>query len=795
MLKNFFLITFRRLWNKRSYAFINIAGMAIAVTSCLLLVSHIQKDLSFDKYHEKADRIHRLNLGNFNTANRSAVSSGAMLPAFAGDFPEIESFVRFRKFPSLVKNGETQFYEDAFFYTDSTVFEAFDFELLRGDAATALDEPYSVVLTKAAAQKYFGDRSPIGQQLEIDNQFTFQVTGVLKEIPDNTHFQFEYLASIASLRQHPDISIRYWSLTSWYSHYYHSYLLLKPGADAQSLATKIERIAKDYSNPEYFELYGQEMGLYLQPLTDIHLNPQYGEIEPQGNLGNLYIFGFIAFIILLIACSNYANLATALTLQRHREIGVRKVLGAGKREVSLPFFGESFLVSGSSLLLAFALLQIISPFWSQLTGHHFAFTSEMLPLTLLIFLVTSLLGGAYPAFIGSSFHPASIFRKNALKIGNLSVNKGLIVFQFVLSLGLIVATIVVYEQLQFMQNQSLGMNMEQVVVLPTRGNPEVTQKFAAFENELKKSSNIKATTISELVPGQQIFGFVCRFEGQESGANYLTNPISYDYFETYDIEMAAGRAFSRAIPSDTLERAIINETLARELGWNDPQEAIGKRYDFANDGENVGKVIGVVKDAHFRSLHQQVQPLLFMMDDQFYRHISLSLSTQNMPQTLATIEQTWQQFFPNLPFDYFFADEHFGQQYATDQRLAALFAYFVSLAILLACFGLFGLSAFAVERRVKEIGVRKVLGATVLNVVHLLSKDFLKLVFVAFIIATPIAYFLMDKWLADFAYRITIQGWMFVVAGLSAIGIAFMAVSFQSVKAALMNPVESLRSD
>ncbi len=795
MLKNNLKITIRRLWNKRSYAFINIAGMAIAVTSCLLLFSHIQKELSFDKYHQKADRIHRLNIGNFNTANRSVVSSGAMLPAFAADFPEIENFVRFRKFPSLVENGATQFYEDAFFYTDSTVFEVFDFELVAGNENTALAEPFNIVLTQKAAQKYFGDRSPIGQNLEIDNQFTFQVTGVLKEVPNNSHFTFEYLASVSSLRQHPNESIRYWQLNSWYSHYYHSYILAKPGVDVNALATKIERIAAKYSNPEFYQLYGQEMGLYLQPLTAIHLNPQYGEMETQGNLQNLYIFGLIAFIILLIACSNYANLATALTLQRHREIGVRKVLGAGKKQVSLPFFGESFLVSGSSLLFACALLQLINPFWSQLTGHPFAFTSEMLPLTLLIFLITGLLGGAYPAFIGSSFHPASIFRKTTLKVGNLSVNKGLIVFQFVLSLGLIVATIVVYEQLQFMQSQSLGMDMEQVVVLPTRGNPTVTQRFAAFQNELKQSNDIKATTISELVPGQQIFGFVCRFEGQESGDSYSTNPISYDYFETYDIEMAAGRAFSQAIPSDTLERAIINETLARELGWNDPQDAIGKTYDFANDGENVGHVIGVVKDAHFRSLHQQVQPLLFMMDDQFYRHISLRLSAQNMPQTLGAIEQTWQQFFPNLPFDYFFADEHFGQQYAADQRLAALFAYFVSLAILLACFGLFGLSAFAVERRVKEIGVRKVLGATVLNVVHLLSKDFLKLVAIAFIIATPIAYFLMDKWLADFAYRIDIQGWMFVVAGVSAILIAFLTVSFQGVKAALMNPIESLRSE
>ena len=795
MFNNFFLITLRRLWNKKSYAFLNIGGIAIAITSCLLLLNHIQKERNFDKFHQNAENIYRLNIGNFNETGRSAVSSGAMTPAFAPDFPEIEEYVRFRKFPSLVKKEDIQFYEDAFFYTDSTVFNVFDFELIAGNPRTALAEPFSLVLTQKAAKKYFGDTSPIGQQLEIDNQFTFQVTGVLKEIPDNAHFNFEYLAAVSSLRQHPDESVRYWQVNSWYSHYYHSYLLLKPETDADLLGQKIERIAAQYSNPEYYELYGQEMGLYLQPLTGIHLNPQYGELEAQGSWQNLYIFGIIALIILLIACSNYANLATALTLQRHREIGVRKVLGADKRQLSLPFFGESFLVSGLGVLLAFVFLQMGNPLWSTITGYAFELTKEMVLIALFIFFSTSILGGIYPAFIGSSFHPISIFKKAPLNIGQLSVNKGLIVFQFVLSLGLIVATLVVYEQLQFMQNQSLGMDIEQVVVLPTRGNPNVTQKFAAFENELKKSTSIHAATMSELVPGQQIFGFICRFEGQEKGENYLTNPVSYNYFKTYGMELIAGRAFSKEVSTDTLERAIINETLARELGWHDPQEAIGKRYDFANDGENIGQVIGVVKDAHFRSLHRAIPSLLFMMDDQFYRHISLSLSTQNMPQTLATIEKTWQQLFPNLPFDYFFADEHFGQQYVADQQLAALFTYFVSLAILLACLGLFGLSAFAVEQRIKEIGVRKVLGATIGNVVVLLSKDFLKLVGIAFVIAVPLTYFFMDKWLEDFAYRIDIQGWMFIVAGIAAGSIAFLTVSVQSIKAALANPINALRSE
>lgn len=795
MLTNFLNLTFRRLWKKRGYSFVNIGGMAVAMTCCLLIVSHIQTELSYDKFHSNSENIYRLNLGNMHSGSRSAVSSGAMAPAFSPDYPEIEKFVRFRKFPSLVEKEDIQFYEDAFFYTDSTVFEVFDFELAEGNPGTVLDEPYTVVLTEDAALKYFGEENPIGQPLEIDNQFSFKVTGILKEVPENAHFQFDFLASIASLRNHPDISVRHWQLNTWYSHYYHTYLLLNEGTDAQALGDKLEGIAKEYSNPEYYEMYGQTMGLYIQPLEEIHLNAVYGEMEPQGNMKNLYIFGIVGLIILLIAAFNYANMATAQALQRNKEIGVRKVLGAGGGQLTLPFFGESFLVSGISALLAFAILQMGAGIWEQISGSEFHFGMGLLPAGLLIFVLTGILGGLYPAYVGKSFRPAQIFRKDTQKIAGVPVVKGLVGLQFALSLGLIVGTLVVNQQLQYMQNQPLGMEIDEVLVLPTRANTEVTQKFPAFEQELKKNPEISATTMSELVPGQQIFGFTCRFEGMESGRDFQTNPVSYDYFKTYGMEVLAGRVFSREISTDTLERAVINESLARELGWSDPQEAIGKTYDFGNDGEDVGFVIGVVKDVHFHSLRQDIRPLLFMMNDHFYRNISLRLATTNLPETIASIESKWIQFFPDIPFEYFFADEHFGKQYASDQQLAKLFSFFSSLSILLACIGLFGLSAFAVSQRVKEIGIRKVLGATTTGIVGLLSKDFLKPVLIALVIASPIAYYLMDNWLADFAYRIDIAWWVFVLAGVLAVVIAFLTVGIQSMKAALANPVDSLRSE
>lgn len=789
MLNNYFKIILRNLYKNKTYTFLLAGGLSIGMAACLSIVQYIQKELSYDSFHQNSEHIYRLNVGNLNSGGRSAVTSGAMAPAFAPDFPEIENFVRFRHFPSLVQQGDLQFYEDQFFYTDSTLFEVFDFELVNGQAATVLAEPYSVILTEAAAKKYFGAENPIGQNLEIDNQFNFKVTGVIKEAPSNTHFNFDFLASIASLRQHPNESVRNWQLNSWYSHYYHTYLLLNEKADANALGQKIERIAKEYSNPENYELYGREMGLYLQPLTSIHLNPIHGEIVAQGQMRNVWILGIVAFFILLIVCSNYANLATAFAMKRSTELGVRKVMGAGKRQLIALFFNESFLISGLSLIVALALAQLLSSF----LGFDFSLTWEVFLVAFLMLIFTGSLGGLYPAFIGATFHPVSIFRKAERKLGGLPVIRSLVVFQFVITFILIVATIVVFQQMNFMKEQPLGMNMEQVLVLPTRGNPQVTRQFEAFENELKKSPEIINTTISELIPGNQVFGFVCQFEGMENGENFPSNPIGFDYFETYGIEMAAGRSFSRDISTDTLERAIINETLAKQLGWQDPQEAIGKRFDFANDGENVGKVIGVAKDFHFRSLEFDIQPMLFLMDDHFYNQISLRLSSSNFTKTLAKVENTWKDFFPELPFEYFFADEHFGQQYASNQQMAKLYFYFVSLAIILACMGLFGLSMLAAQQRIKEIGIRKVLGASVFKITTLLSSDFLKLVLVALIVASPIAWYAMQSWLENFAYRMDLQWTPFFLAGILGLGIAFLTVSFQSIKAAMTNPVNSLR--
>ncbi len=795
MLHNFLILTCRRLWRMRAFTFVNLIGLSVAIASCILLSGHVMDELSYDRYHTRAERIFRLNLGNLTHGGRSAITSGAMARDFAQDFPEIVSYVRFKQFPSLIEQGESQFYEDRLFYADSTVFDVFDFTLSQGDQQTALDEPFSIVLTETAAKKYFGDASPLGRSLKIDNNNEFEVTGIMHDMPRNSHFTADFLAPISSLENHPDSSVSYWQLNSWFSHYYHTYLLLNSEADVKTLGPKIEKITVKYSNPEHFELYGRDMGLYLQPLTDIHLNPVFGELQPQGRRQNLYIFGIVALIILLIACSNYANLTTALALHRNREIGVRKALGENQQMLTSTFFGEAFLVTSISIILAVALTGLASPVFAHITGQQFEFNNRMWPVILAICMLTTFLGGLYPAYVSRSFSPIHIFRKDAQKIKGIAINKGLIIFQFVLSLGLIVSTFVVHSQLKYMQRQPLGMNIDQVIVLPTRGNPEITHRFAAFEQALKNSPDIQSTTISELVPGEQVYGFACKFEDQEFAANYASNPVGYDYFETYQMTLLAGRTFLRDLQTDTIEKAIINEALARELGWDDPNEAIHKRFDFGNDGVTTGEVIGVVKDAHFNSLRQNIRPMLFFISPMFYHRISIRVNTDNMQASLDQIEETWRQFFPDLPFEYFFADAHFGKQYITDQRLAHAFTYFVTIAILLAAIGLISLSALMIRRRVKEIAIRKVIGATTSGLTRMLTGEFVKLVVFAMIIAFPLAWYAMNTWLKTYAFRIEIPIWVFIVSGIIAIIVVVLSVSIQSVKAALNNPVTSLRSE
>ena len=794
-MRDFLTQTWRRIKRNRLYSLVNLMGMTLGLICLILIGMHVKHETSFDKFHEKSDRIFRLNVGNISSGNRSAVNAGVIAPMISPDFAEIENFVRFRKFPSLLTYDDQTHYEDDFYYTDSTIFDVFDFKLSQGNPSSALDAPNSVILTSKMAKKYFGEDNPIGKILQVDSWSQFQVTGVLEDLPTNSHIGFEFLASISSLKNHPDISVRYWQLNSWYSHYYHTYLLLTPHVDYAQFSERIELLAKEYSNPDFYELYGREMGIYLQPLTDIHLATIHGELKAQGNKRSLYILSTAAIVILLIACSNFTNLATVLALKRRREVGIRKILGADSNTISLTFLGESFLFTTVSALLAVIFISAIFPILSL----HYPLSSLTDPKAVFILAgiigFTTLLSGLYPAGVAKMFAPMTLTKTENGVGRKMTVNKYLIAFQFALSCGLVAATLAIYNQLRFMENQPLGMDLEPVVAIPTRGNPEVNLRYDAFRNELLSKPEVINLTRSELIPGEQISGFVCRFEGMDAGRSFPSNPVGYDFFDTYGIEILAGRVFSRDYSTDTLERAVINRSLARELGWNNPEEAIGKTYDFGNDGENEGFVIGVVEDVHFRSLRYDIRPMLFLMDDHFYHHISIQLTGKNMRETLASIEDSWYAVFPNIPCQVIFADEFYGLQYHADREVAHAFLLIVGLAIFLACIGLLGTTAFNIQQRTREIGIRKVLGASMQNIVTLVSRDLILLVLIGIIVSLPITAILIENWLEDFAYRTHISFWVYMLAGIFGLMVACGTSLFQSVRAASVDPTHTLRNN
>lgn len=789
------IISIRALRRNPLSGAINISGLAIGIACCLLIFGYLDQEWNYDRSHKKADRIFRLNIGNLTNDGRSAITAGAMAPDLAPDFPEIEQFTRFRHFPSLVAKGEERFYEDRFFYTDSTVFEVFDFPLAAGNPKQALAQPFSIVLTREGAEKYFPGENPLGQTLRIDNREEFQVTGVLGELPAAAHFHFDFLASVSSLRTHPDLSVRYYQLTSWFSHYYYTFLLLKPDTDLRKFEEKIKHSAKTYAPPDDFERYGTQMGLYLQPLTDIHLNPVYGELAPQGSRSNLRIMGLAAIFILLIACVNYANLSAALGLTRAKEMGMRQLMGSGKSRLIRQLMGEAFILSFLAMLLGYGLAWVFRGPLGQITGQQLNFGPSMIGAAAGLFLFSGIVGGIYPTWMGIRFSPIRMVKSGVDKPGKLPLAKILVVFQFAVSIILIIATLVVFRQLKFMQESPLGLNVDQVLVLPIHGNEGVIRQLPAFQSAIKANPGVVSTTVSELVPGQPIFGFVSKVEGMESALNFQSIPMGYDFLETFQLELVAGRDFSRDISTDTLERAIVNESFVRYAGWKTPEEALGKSFDMGNDGVNTGHIIGVVKDAHFRSLKFDISPLVFFLDDGFYHHISIRLSGDNMSASLAYIEKTWEGLFPQAPFNYFFADENFNLQHAAELRTGKLFALFGGLSIFLACCGLFGLSFFTVRRRGKEISIRKVLGATVLGIVQLISKDFMKLVLSSIFIATPLAWYFMSGWLENFAYRAAMGTGVFWLAGVLSAVIAFLTLSIQALKTAIANPADLLKEE
>jgi putative ABC transport system permease protein len=703
------------------------------------------------------------------------------------EFPEVERTVRLYPGGMTLRHGEDYVREQNFIFTEESFFEVFTVEFIAGDPKTALRDPESIVLTEETAQRYFPNQNPLGQTIEQNDGRLYRVTGVVKSFPAQSHFHFGFLASIKTL-QHFTGRQQQWGSASVYT-----YLVLRPGESAAALQAKLQAYVDKNVAGETFNQPGNFTRYPLQPLRDIHLRSHLKyELEPNGNQAYVYLFSVIACFILLLACINFVNLATARSMQRGREVGIRKVLGSQRAQLVRQFLAEAFVYVGLAVLTAIVLAELALPAFNHFAGKQLAidfFESPFALITLAgLALLVTILAGAYPAFFLSSFWPVQALKgRIAAHSGRERLRQGLVVVQFCISIGLIAGTLVVRNQLQFMQSQRLGFDKEHVLIVHRAG--ALGKQHVAFRNRLHAHPMIAGAAAAQNLPGQDFDSTVFT---PEQPANYQNTSLTYvwvdeQYAEVLKLKIVAGRNFSKEFATDS-SAFLINETAAAALGWEEP---LGKRLSMGDFYK--GSVIGVVEDFHFESFHHEVKPILFMFNRWAPSYLAVRLRPGNVAAGIAEIQKLWKEFVPNSPLQYSFLDQDYQKLYDGEQRVAQIFLAFSVLAIVIACLGLFGLASFMAEQRTKEIGVRKVLGATVSGIVGLLSKDFVKLVLVAFAVATPLAYFAMQRWLQDFAYRVDIGWWIFALAGGIALVIALLTVSFQAIKAAVANPVEALR--
>ena len=792
MLKNHLTLTLRHLQKHKGYTAINVVGLAVGLACCFVIVLFVRHELTFDRFHERGARIYRLirNTTNAGTTMRSAQTESAYAVTLPEAFPEIEEAVRIWMGDNiLLTRGDRHLTTQRFAFADASVFDVFTFPLVRGDPQTALQGPASVVLTEQAAQALFGAEDPIGQTFTYNNEIDLTVTGILHPLPANSHLQFDFLATTEVMRTTWRDTILH-DYTTWI---FYTYVLLHPDADASSLTPKLPAFLDRYQGPET----SRTLRLELQPLVEIHFETETRrDVDTNIERRYLYIFSAIAFFILMIGCVNFMNLATARAACRAREIGLRKVLGAFRQQLIGQFLGESVLLSLLALGLALGLVTLFLPVFGQLLGRDVPVdvfkNSAILALLGGIGLLTGLAAGSYPALYLSAFTPVHALKGHAGQRGGATaLRKGLIVTQFSLSVFLLISTLTVYNQLGYMQTRNLGFADEQVLYL--EANEALTEHFDAFKQTLLANPNVRYVSQGGgNMPGYTGFmrTFVVPGEAGEEAWQAQTMLVDPDFLPLLGLELVEGRNFSLDVPTDAEGAYLLNETAVRRLGWEDPLTRAFRTWD-----REPGRVIGVVKDFHFKSLHQRIAPLVMHLVPPGWSawQIAIRVRPEHLPETLRFLEAQWQSFAPAWPFSYRFLDEAFGQLYTSDRRLMQLVGYFAGLALLITCLGLLGLAALITEQRTREIGVRKVLGASAPGIVWLLNRDFTRLVLVACVVASPVAYLVMSGWLERFPYRIDISWPVFLMAGLTALGVAVLTVSYQSVKAALTDPVKSLR--
>lgn len=801
MFKNYFIIAIRNLIRQKGYFFINLLGLTIGLTACLLITFYVIDELSYDKFHEKGDRIYRVGYqykAPSGDIHQTPMTEYRLKESFKSYFNQIEEFVRIGMPGSFyIEYEDKKFYQEKVSLVDENFFDVFTYEWVAGDKETALEEPFTGVITESVAKKFFGNTSPLGKRIRVyheTGEAEMTITGVIKDMPENAHFHLSIIGSMKTGKYvYNDMVLNYWGELSQFS-----YILLPEKVSIESL----KKLSKNYIK-QTFGANGawSDADLLFQPLYDIHLksNTRF-EIETNGNLRNVIIFSIIALFILLIATINYMNLATARSTKRAMEVGIRKILGAGRKNLIFQFIGEAIIISFIAIWLSVALADLLLPKFNQLAGKEINIdwmnNLWIILLTIIIAVLIGIIAGSYPAFVLSSFKPLKVLKeKIKFSSSNSFLRKILVVLQFTISVTLIICTLVVFIQWRYMQNKPLGIDPSNIIMIR---NPGVEQ-YQTFKQELLKNPDILSVTGSNKRPTHKLSSNMSykaeNVDSKDKSIKLVT--VDYDFFETLGNEIIQGRSFSKSISSDEHSSFIINETAMKEFGW---EKAVGKTfetYTIDSSGNNwlprKGQIVGVAKDFHFESVHNKIAPMVFFIDHNWSDWISIKISSTNTPNTLNHIKKVWDTMNTERYFNPVFYDESIDALYRSEKRFFTLFIIFSILAISIACLGIFGLASFTAEQRTKEIGIRKVMGASVSGIISLINKEFIKLVILSNLIAWPVAWYFMRNWLNNYTYRIDLTLWPFVISGFIAISIALISVSYQALKASRTNPVNALR--
>ncbi len=815
MFVNYIKIALRNLLKHKLLSFINVLGLAIGMACCLLIALYVYDEYQYDRYHQNANRLYRVVTEEHRDGllRKLANSHGPMAEALRTEFPTIEAVTRFFPATTVVeRDPNTRFEEERFFFADSTVFSMFSFHLTQGNPGTALRDPFTMVISRSTARKYFGDRNPVGETLLVENADLFKITGIVEDLPHNSHFKFDFLASFSSDSEAIEHAKED---KAWHWPPVYTYVMLPESKNPVDIEAGFPALIKKHIGDWAVD----SRSYSLQPLTEIRLHSNLdAEIEPTGNVVYVRIFSLIAIFILLIACINFMNIATAKSSGRAREVGLRKVVGAARSGLIRQFLGESIVYSTVSMIAALFLVEMFIPIFNEIAGKTLDLNyAKNLPLIggLAGFVVlVGVLAGSYPAFFLSAFKPIE-----SLKIGSggfgVRASRGktisrtspirntLVIFQFTISTVLVIGTVLIYQQLLFEKNQNLGFNKEHVVVIPVK-DENIQLKWETIRLDFLKHPHVTAVTASSTIPGKKRdMDFPVQAEGisSESELNVQTMLVDHDFLEVFGMQLLAGRDFNEDIAEDAKGAFILNEAAVKKIGWAEGQDfskALSKEMAMLHVDEGntrKGAVIGVVQDFHFKSFYHAIEPLILQISPRYYfrDNIAIRIQPENMSATLAFLENEWAKIAPHRPFSFSFLDQEFERLYYAEERLSKIFAYCSALAIFIGCIGLFGLVSFAAEKRTKEIGIRKTLGATISGIVKLLTTDFLKLVLIANLIAWPVAWYLMDLWLQAFAYRIDISPMVFVATAMLTMFLAVFTISFQAVRAAMINPIEALR--